>query len=68
MNDQPRQSRKHLHDPSQRRQGTRASPAATASEQGAATTAPGPLLFCPHCGMPSSFESETECRHCHRRF
>lgn len=30
-----------------------------------ATSDPGPLLFCPRCGMPNSFDSgDIACRHC----
>ena len=66
MSAQTKPSRKHIQDPSQRDQTSSVPALATTPEQGAA--APGPLLFCPHCGMPSSFESETECRFCHHRF
>ena len=66
MSAQTKPSRKRIPDPSQRRQVTDHTAATTTPEQG--TAAPGLLLFCPHCGMPSTFEAETECRYCHHRF
>lgn len=68
MNTRVRSSRPSLQDPSQRSQATTDSASVPPAEQCAAAPVAGPLLFCPRCGMPNSFESETECRYCHHRF
>ena len=68
MNTRVSSSRPSLQDPSQRSQATTDSASVPSAEQCAMALAAGPLLFCPRCGMPNSFETEPLCRNCHYRY